>query len=116
MSEVELYIARFSPEVQRRLVEMRNIGFDVFPNVRERIYYGNPTFTIDGKDILWYAAYKNHISLVIGPAMSDFLRGIYPQYSYTEHTIRFPHEENFPGELIREICELLEHNRNKNEP
>lgn len=108
MSDVELYIVRFSPEVQSRLNEIRRIGFDVFSNVEEKIYHNVPTFiTTNGKDILNYGAYKDHITLYVGYDMKYFLQNAYPQYHYTKAAIKFPHREYFPIEYIREICELF---------
>jgi len=107
MSEVELYIMRFPPEIQRRLFEIRAIGFDVFSDAEETIYHRVPTFMIRGKDILNYGAYKDHITLYIGYDMADFLKSAYPQYHYTKAAMQIPHEDCFPWELIREICEIL---------
>ena len=110
MSDVELYIARFSPEIQRRLNEIRGIGFEVFTGVEEKVYYGLPTFMIIGSKEckLHYGAYKDHISLIVGYAMKDFLVTVYPQYNYTRATITFPHKDDFPADIVREICVLLE--------
>ena len=113
MSEVELYIMRFSPEVQRRLLDIRRIGFDVFSDAEEKIYHGVPRFMINGKDIMNYGAYKDHITLYVGYAMKDFLSGIYPQCRYTKSAIHFPHGEYLSGEMIREICELLNSTRQR---
>jgi uncharacterized protein YdhG (YjbR/CyaY superfamily) len=108
MSDVESYIARFPPEVQSRLNKIRRIGFDVFSNAEEKIYHGVPTFiTTNGKDILNYGAYKDHITLYVGYDMKYFLQNAYPQYHYTKAAIKFPHRECFPIEYIQEICELL---------
>ena len=108
MSEVELYIMRFSPEIQHRLLDIRSIGLDVFSNAEEKIYHRVPTFIMNGKDILNYGAYEDHITIYLGYAMIDFLKSIYPQYQYTKSAIQIPHKDIFPNELIRKICELVE--------
>lgn len=107
MSEVESYIVRFDPQVQQRLLDIRSIVFEHLPHAEERIYYGIPTITTDGKDILFYVAYKNHISLIIGYDLTDFLKSHYPQYQYTRATIKFPHADAFPHDMVGEICMLL---------
>ena len=74
MSDIDAYIMRFSPEVQQRLLTIRRITFDVFGDIGERVYFGIPTVSMAGKDILHYAAYKHHISLIVGYDWADFLK------------------------------------------
>ena len=105
--DVDAYIARFDPEVQRRLEIVRSVGFEVFQNASERIYFAVPTFTSNGRDILNYAAHKKHISLHIGYDLVFMLKDKYPNRSYTKSTIQLPHAEAFPEELVLEICVML---------
>ena len=107
ISDVELYISQFSPKVRQRLLAIRAIGFDVFGDADERIYHRVPTFSISGTDILNYGAYKDHITLWIGYNMVSFLKNIYPQFNYTKVAMKIFNDDDFPDELIREICELL---------
>ena len=112
MREIDDYIARFSPEIQRRLELIRSIAHDVFPGAEEKLRYGQPALHMNGKGLLWFGAYKFHIAVVAGYAITDLLRSQYPQYSYTKATVQLPHEEDFPGEFIREICGLVYHMMN----
>ena len=118
MPDVDSYIAKFGPEIQERLMAIRFTALDIFQNVEEKIYHAIPAFMLDGKDILNYGAWKNHISIHLGYEwkiywenrandLMSFLKEKYPQYNYTKFTIQFANKEPFPLELIREICELL---------
>ena len=107
MSEVELYIMQFPPEIQRRLLNIRSIGLDVLSGAEEKIYHRVPTFMLNGKDVLNYGAYRDHITLYLGYSMVDFLRHVHPQYHYAKASMQLPHTDAFPSELIREICEIL---------
>jgi len=80
---------------------------NVFQKIDERIYFGIPTLSIDGKEILHYAAYKDHISLIVGYDWVDFLKNQYPQFHYTRATITFQHKDPFPDDIIQVICELI---------
>jgi uncharacterized protein YdhG (YjbR/CyaY superfamily) len=105
MSEVENYISQFEPEVQHRLKEIRQLFFDDYPNVEERISYNMPSYRI-GKEQLYFAAYKNHI-------------GFYPVYGLldledelvnyrakgTKDTLHFLHQKALPIDLIQKILE-----------
>ena len=105
--DVDAYIRQFGPEVRRRLEVIRATGFEVFAGAEERIYFAVPTFKVNGKDIMNYAAYKSHVSLIVGYDLIFLLKDKYPQYQYTRATIKFPNTEAFPEELVREICVFL---------
>ena len=70
MNEVEIYIKRFEPEVQEKLNELRQLFFEVSPNLEESIRYKMPAYKV-GKHHLYFAAYKKHI-------------GFYPVYGLTD--------------------------------
>lgn len=116
--DVNFYIMKFEPEVQKRLMEIRFTALDIFQDVGEKLYHGAPSFTLDGNTIMDYAAYKKHISIILAywwktdweersREIMDFLKTNYPQYGYTQYTIQFPHKDDFPYELIKIICNLL---------
>lgn len=107
MSDVDFYIIQFEPEVQRRLMEIRFSVLNTFLTVDELIYHGVPTFTVNGKDIMNYGAYKDHITIYLGYDWVNFLKNHYPQYHYTKAAMQIPNKDPFPDELIKEICELL---------
>ena len=63
--EVSYYIMKFEPEIQKRLMAIRFTALDIFQGVEEKIYYGAPSFILDGKEIMNYVAYKNHTSIIL---------------------------------------------------
>lgn len=104
---VDFYIMKFGTAKQERLIKIRYAMFERFPKATERIYYGIPTVEADGKIILQYAAYKSHISLLVGNILPAILKEKYPKYSYTEYTVVFPDKEPFPDDFVKEICGML---------
>jgi len=125
MSDIELYIMRFSPEVQRRLYAIRAIGLEIFPEATEKLDHAVPSFMIDGKGItdyagrraggkgiFYYAAYKDHISVSlvnshVAYLVIDIIKNSYPDYKYTKTAVKLSHDEELPLDFIREICKLL---------
>ena len=107
MSDIDAYIIKFDAEKQRRLIAIRSIVFEKYPSSTERIYYGIPTVELDGKIILHYAAYKNHVSLITGYDLTDFLKEKYPQYRYTRATVIMPDSQLFPEDFVKEVCGML---------
>lgn len=106
--EVDFYIMRFNLEKQGRLLKIRSAVKEKHPDAGERIYYGIPTVELNGKIILQYAAYKNHVSLIVGNVLPAILKEKYPQYDYTEYTVIFPDNKPFPDGFVKEICNALE--------
>jgi len=116
---VNSYIMKKEPSVQERLMIIRFTASDVFQDVEEKIYHGMPTFfMVGGKNIMCYAAHKNHISIHLGyewkmngqargSDILDYLKNNYPQYGYTKSTIQFLHKVHLPQAFIQEICEML---------
>ncbi|MCL2812716.1 MAG: hypothetical protein FWD25_12625 [Clostridia bacterium] len=107
MSDVDLYIQNFNPEIQQRLLTIRRTALDIFESIDERKYYGLPAFFSNGHVVMFYGAYKNHISICVGDDWVDFLKYQYPQFRYTQFTILFQHKEPFPHDVVEVICELL---------
>lgn len=60
MTDVEKYIDQFEPKIQQKLNELRQIFFDIYPNIEESIRYKIPAFKV-GKTYLYFAAYEKHI-------------------------------------------------------
>jgi len=107
MEGVDFYIARFSPEVQKRLLTIRQTARAAFQNADEKLYYGLPAFFANGKLFMFYGAYKNHISICMGYDWVDFLKYQYPEFHYTKATITFAHADPFPEDIVQVICGLL---------
>lgn len=105
--DVDFYIMKFNSDKQERLLKIRSVVKEKYSDTTERIYYGIPTIEKNGKIIMQYAAYKNHISLLIGNFLSALLKEKYPQYNYTDYTVIFPDNKPFPDDLVKEICEVL---------
>lgn len=106
MNEIEHYISSFEPEIQSRLIILRQLFFEVLPDTEESIRYKMPAFKV-GKHHLYFAAYKKHI-------------GFYPVYGLTEieeevskyrakktkDSLHFMLDKPLPIELIKKIIML----------
>ena len=65
---VDEYIASFPAEVQAVLEEVRRTIHAVVPGAGEKISYQIPTITLDGKSLLYFSGWKEHISDLPDPA------------------------------------------------
>ena len=111
MKEVENYISQFEPEIQARLAELRQLFFNLSPNVEEQIRYNMPAYKV-GKKNLYFAAYKKHIGFypVYGLAGLEEELATY-RAKGTKDTLHFLHNQPLPLGLITKIINMVFDNR-----
>lgn len=103
---IDGYIETFPAEVRTILEAIRQTIRTAVPGTVETISYRMPTFELDGRRIIHFAAYKNHIGFYPAPSgPEDFERRIAP-YRAGKSSIRFPIKDPIPHVLIRTIVEL----------
>jgi uncharacterized protein YdhG (YjbR/CyaY superfamily) len=104
---VEEYIAGFPPDVQRTLEEVRGAIRAAVPGAEERISYGIPTFTIDGRYVVYFSGWKAHVAVYpIPDADPELAREIAP-YRAGKGTLKFPLSEPMPLQLIGRVAARL---------
>ncbi len=101
---VDEYISSFPEDVRAILQRIRRIIRKAAPGAVEKMAYQIPTFTLDGKNLMHFAAFKDHLSLYpipSGPA--SFLKEIGP-YIKGKGTIAFPLDRPIPSGLVKKIA------------
>jgi len=110
-SPVDEYISQFGDPVRPVLESIRQIIREVIPGGVEKISYGIPTITIDGKYIVYFAGWKHHVSLYPIPAVGPELEEDVARYRSGKGTLRFPLGEPMPDDFIRRLVVLLAEQR-----
>lgn len=105
-NSMDEYIATFPKETQKILEEVREIIKAAAPGTEERISYNIPTFTLNGKYLIYFAGWKNHISLYPIPSGSDAFNKQIAKYVEGKGTVKFPLDEPLPLKLITKIVKL----------
>jgi uncharacterized protein YdhG (YjbR/CyaY superfamily) len=104
---VDDYIAAQPGDVQPILQEIRRRALAAVPGAGDRISYGIPTITLDGHYVVYFAAWKHHISAYPVPdGGEDFERETAP-FRVAKGTLKFPLGKPMPYELIEEVATLL---------
>jgi uncharacterized protein YdhG (YjbR/CyaY superfamily) len=104
---VDGYIASQPAEVQAILQEIRRRAFAAVPGAGDRISYGIPTITLDGHYVMYFAAWKHHISVYPVPGGdAEFEQEIAP-YRAAKGTLKFPLAKPIPYELIEKVATVL---------
>jgi uncharacterized protein YdhG (YjbR/CyaY superfamily) len=106
--DIDEYIADAPEEMQSMLKVLRKTIKEEIPGVEESMSYKMPTFNLNGKYVVYFAAWKNHISLY--PFSSD-MEKIFPEakkYKTSgKGTIQFPLDQALPLPFIRKIVKFL---------
>lgn len=99
---IDEYIAAQPAEVQPLLQAIRRTIHEAAPEAQETISYQMPAFK-QGKILVWFAAFKNHISLFPkATGVAAFKKQLAP-YKTSKGTVQFPISEPLPLDLIADI-------------
>lgn len=109
---IDEYISTRPKEVQETLQKIRQTIRAVVPNGEEAISYGIPTFSLNGKYVVYFAAWSNHIALYPIPRDDkDFLKELEP-YVHAKGTLHFSLSKPIPYDVIKKVVQkLLDRNR-----
>jgi len=100
---IDDYIAAFPPEIQAKLEEIRRTIREVAPDAVEAISYQIPTFKLKGRNLVHFAAFKNHLSFFpTGSGVEAFQKEL-ASYKVSKGTIQFSLDQPVPLDLIRRI-------------
>jgi uncharacterized protein YdhG (YjbR/CyaY superfamily) len=100
---IDQYIATFSADVQAILQKIRRVTRETAPGAQEKISYRIPAFTLNGKILVYFAAFKHHIGLY-PPVKGDAkLQKEIAAYQGEKGNLKFPLNRPMPYALIGKI-------------
>ena len=114
--EVDAYLAKVPEDKRAVLEEIREIVRKAAPTATEHISYGFPAFKLDGRGLIWYAAWKKHLSVYpLTPGVERAAGKELEPFDTEKGTIRFTTANPLPPSLIRKIVKarIAEERANK---
>lgn len=103
MESVDGYIDSFPVEVQTILREIREIIKDNAPGSIEGIAYDMPAYKSNGKPLVYFAGFKNHIGLYATPTGHIKFATELKKYKHGKGSVQFPLDKPIPYDLIKRI-------------
>lgn len=100
---VDQYINNFDGEVRERLNQMRTLILDIVPNASEGFSYAMPAYKLNGKVLVYFAGYKNHVGFYATPTGHEKFARKLSAYKQGRGSVQFPNDKPLPIKLIEEI-------------
>lgn len=97
------YITLFPPDVQRVLQRMRKTIQEAAPKAVEAISYQMPTFKLNGKNLVHFAAWKKHIGFYPTPSGTATFQKELSKYNGAKGSVQFPLDQPMPYGLVKKI-------------
>ncbi len=105
-TDIKKYIIQFPENAQEILREIREIIVKEVPGSEEKISYGIPGFYLNGKPLVYFAAYKNHIGFYATPNGHEEFEKELSVYKQGKGSVQFPLNQEIPFGLILKIVKF----------
>ena len=106
-TSIDEYISTFPAEIQAVLEKVRQAIRHAAPEAAETMSYGIPTFDLNGKHLVFFAGWKQHISLYPLPAGDEAFQQELAHYKRAKGTIQFPFDKPIPYDFVEQIVTFL---------
>lgn len=106
METVDSYISSFPSDVQEILKKIRAIIKENAPGAEEGFAYKMPSYKLNKKPLVYFAAFENHIGFYATPSgHSEFAEEL-SRYKQGKGSVQFPLNQPVPYDLIARIVKF----------
>ena len=103
LKTIDDYTATFPKNVQEIFGKIREIIKKAAPDAEETISYQVPTFKLNSKALVHFAAFKKHIGFYPTPAGIRHFKDELATYKNAKGSVQFPLDKPMPYDLISRI-------------
>lgn len=105
---IDAYIQTFPTAIQTILQQVRQTIRTAAPEATETISYGIPTFDLQGKHLVFFAGWKQHVSVYPLPKGDEAFQVKIAPYKRVKSTIQLPLDQPLPYDLITDLVTWLQ--------
>ena len=103
---IDEYIKSAPPHVRPTLEKLRQTVREAAPEATESISYGMPAFKLNGKALVYFAAFPKHIGFYPIPSGIERFKKDLAPYKQGRGSVQFPLDKPMPYELVKKIVEF----------
>ncbi|MBK6646628.1 MAG: DUF1801 domain-containing protein [Anaerolineales bacterium] len=103
---IDEFISQYPPEVQTILQKIRALIQKSAPGAEEAMAYGIPTFKLNGKNLVHFSAFKEHIGFYPTPSGITKFKKELSAYEGAKGSVKFPLTKPIPYALIGKITQF----------
>jgi len=103
---IDEYLADVNPNERVTLEKLRRAILAAAPSAEECISYGIPSFRVNGRSLVFFAAWANHCSFypASSTALKKFRDDLKP-FQTSKGTIRFSPSKPLPVSLVKKLVQ-----------
>ncbi|MEO8109217.1 MAG: DUF1801 domain-containing protein [Ginsengibacter sp.] len=105
-ANVNEYINSFPKATQKVLEQVRKTIKKAAPAAEESINYAMPAYKLNGKPLVYFAGYENHIGLYATPSGHTAFEEELSKYKQGKGSVQFPLDGPMPLDLITRIVKF----------
>lgn len=103
---IDEFISNYPPRAQTILRKIRALIARSAPGAKEAISYGIPTFKLNGKNLVHFAAFKEHIGFYPTPSGIEHFKKELSPFEAAKGSVKFPLTKPIPYALITKIVQF----------
>lgn len=100
------YFSAFPAETQAIMQQVRETIKKAAPGAEELISYAMPAYKLNGRALVYFAGYKNHIGFYATPTGHEEFKKELSVYKQGKGSVQFPLDKPMPLDLIKRIVKF----------
>ena len=103
---IDQFISQYPAEIQTILQKIQKTIRKSAPGAEEAMAYGIPTFKLNGKNLVHFSAFKEHIGFYPTPSGIEKFKKELSVYEGAKGSVKFPLSKPIPYALIGKIVQF----------